>query len=123
MRLIDADELKQNLSSLVVGGEKAIEKTTYENSWIYGIHTAYREINEAPTIEIPQWIPCTDRLPEEIGDYLVTDYRGNVYCSSFDYILREKCFNYEDDGYPVEDDTVIAWMPLPEPYKREGEKE
>lgn len=124
MRLIDADELKQNLSSLVVGGEKAIEKTTYENSWIYGIHTAYREINEAPTIEIPQWIPCTDRLPEKTGYYLVSDRRGDVYSTNFDYLRGEMCFGYDDlDGCFVKDDTVIAWMPLPEPYKREGEKE
>ena len=30
---------------------------------------------------------------------------------------------YFEDGYWEEDgDCVIAWMPLPEPYKREGEK-
>ena len=53
MRLIDADKLKQNLESLVVGGEKAIKETTSGNNWIDGIHTAYREIDDAPTVERP----------------------------------------------------------------------
>ena len=87
-----------------------------------------------PTISIPvaeldttkdfaQWIPCSERLPDKLGDYLVTDIRGNVYCSTLDYVLKEKYFGYDDDGYFVKDDTVVAWMPLPKPYKKEGEAE
>lgn len=70
-----------------------------------------------------EWIPCSERLPDKLGDYLVTDIRGNVYCSTLDYVLKEKYFGYDDDGYFVKDDTVVAWMPLPKPYKKEGEAE
>ena len=112
-----------------------MDKEKAKNILISILHTdgAYMDYLESEEVEAikflasderphGEWIPCSERLPEEIGDYLVTDYRGNVYCSSFDYILGEKCFNYEDDGYPVEDDTIVAWMPLPEPYRKEGEE-
>lgn len=70
-----------------------------------------------------EWIPCSERLPDKIGDYIVSDIYGQVYSSTFDYVLKEKCFGYDNDDRDfVKDDTVVAWMPLPKPYQKEGEQ-
>ena len=64
------------------------------------------------------WIPCSERLPEEYGEYLVwwTDItRGQYY----------EIVQYEpDNGWIGEIPqafegkySVIAWQPLPEPFK------
>lgn len=67
-----------------------------------------------------EWIPVTERLPEESDDYLITNIAGDVEMAYFahpkDYTIskgewREIC--YEDD--------VIAWMPLPQSYRGESE--
>lgn len=79
-----------------------------------------------------RWIPCSERLPEESGRYLVT--RGLNACGSL--WNRIYIANYSDlMGIKSEKiwwqgnvgksdferiDDVIAWMPLPEPY-REGD--
>ena len=87
--------------------------------------------SENPT----EWIPVSERFPEEYGDYLITwttsqtkrpfigisegevtseyDYEHNRF--KFEWLLEDYVKNYPDV-------KVIAWMPLPEPYK-EGEKE
>lgn len=57
------------------------------------------------------WIPCKEKLPSENGHYLVSCKDGFV--SSDDY------FSYGWDDY----DDVIAWMPLPKPYKEGGKNE
>ena len=54
-----------------------------------------------------QWIPCSERLPEEGGYYLTTTMYQEVYC---DY--------WNGDNYD-RTEMVIAWMPLPEPWKGE----
>lgn len=110
MRLIDADELKEAME----------EHTDYKG---YLVCDPDEIIDLAPTIEIPQWIPCTDRLPDKTGYYLVSDRRGVVYSTSFDYLRMGKmCFGYDDlDGCFNEDNTVVAWMPLPTPYMKEGD--
>lgn len=75
-----------------------------------------------------EWIPCSERLPDEMGDYLVTekisDIEQAVYTSSFGHIRTgELCFYYEDDEcIAIKNEGIVAWMPLPEPYKR-GEAE
>lgn len=69
----------------------------------------------------PMWIPCSERLPEKQDCYLVTtkwkgSYSGDVYIETNMAVYREK---------PKEWDCVdvVAWMPLPEPYKAESEGE
>ena len=54
-----------------------------------------------------QWIPCSERLPERNGYYLVTGRQGAV---------NKRLYQ---DGYWYGNWTVIAWMPLPEPYKED----
>ena len=85
-----------------------------------------------------KWIPVSERLPEERGDYLVTQkatftdyvyisvigYAHNLYdVDEYDFADKKRPGWYEYDsewGYR-ECDDVIAWMPLPEPYKAESE--
>ena len=69
----------------------------------------------------PHWIPCSERLPEHDGElYLVTDYceqinRKRIHMSCC-YVNREGFWSDVPIGY-----KVIAWMPLPEPWKGEEE--
>lgn len=83
-------------------------------------------------LEEPKWIPCSERLPEANGRYLVT--RGLNACGAM--WNRVYLINYSDlmglkseriwwDGNVGKSDferidDVIAWMPLPESYKEES---
>lgn len=56
----------------------------------------------------PKWIPVSERLPEENGEYLVTREAKGVY----KYVDIVKKTNTSGD---IASD-IIAWMPLPEPW-------
>ena len=62
-------------------------------------------------------IPCSERLPSEQGQYLVTFPLCNgdpwVYVLSFS---KGKFYETDDEWGDVEYDDVTAWMPLPKPY-------
>ena len=68
----------------------------------------------------PQWIPCSERLPDKKDDYLCS-YNGCavVDICEYDPDRNEWGFFY-DGGWKVVS-NVTAWMPLPEPYK-EGQE-
>lgn len=80
---------------------------TYDKSCIIGV------IEDLPSAQ--QWIPCSERLPEQSGFYLVTyNWFGHLSRSIQHF-----------DGYDFKISTteigdVTAWMPLPEPYKEEN---
>lgn len=54
------------------------------------------------------WIPCSERLPEECGRYLVCN-DGVAWIADF--------FNSTWFGKRCRYSDVIAWQPLPTPYK------
>ena len=58
------------------------------------------------------WIPCSERLPEEEGMYLIT---SNLFGS----LEVQYVFYSENVQMFVCNGTPVAWMPLPEPYKGE----
>lgn len=67
-----------------------------------------------------RWVPCSERLPNKDeytkndGRFIVTD--GNrVYQGLFD-IYRGIFVKDYFGNVPVEDECVIAWQSLPEPY-------
>ena len=70
--------------------------------------------NIADALKSQRWIPVSEKLPSELGNYLVT-YRDdlNELCvdSDFYFTIRERFCCYDD---------IIAWMPLPQPYKAES---
>lgn len=77
-------------------------------------------VEQAITGMIPsarQWIPCSERLPEEDGTYFVSGVweNGDVEVGQLEYIADEHRFSN------VIYFNVDAWMPLPEPYREEAE--
>lgn len=58
-----------------------------------------------------KWIPCSERLPEEDGFYLVTITDGEqIAVCKMPFVESEWKGNWFDD-------EVIAWMSLPKPWK------
>ena len=63
-----------------------------------------------------RWIPCSERLPNEDGFYLVTITDGEqIAVCKMPFVE----FEWKDNWF---DDEVIAWMPLPSAYQREGDR-
>lgn len=65
---------------------------------------------DAQEVKNGWWIPCSERLPEEDGYYLVTN-------SKWGAPLRQIAL-WMTDGWSS-DNKPVAWMPLPEPYEEE----
>ena len=87
---------------------------------------AQRIIAQLPPAQ--QWIPCSERLPKAGIRYQVTFESGEVGYADFrnkifllDGSVKENVWEIEE--YYEEDGEVIAWMPLPEPYKAERSEE
>lgn len=69
-----------------------------------------------------EWIPCSERMPSESGDYLAT-IPLDADETYTEVLMYHNGRFYEDDdewGATYHDD-VIAWMPLPKPYREDGE--
>ena len=75
-------------------------------------------LNNMPSAQPePKWIPCSERLPDEYGDYLITKETIGWNMSAY----RTIDIAYFDTVWHKAD-KVLAWMPLPEPYQ-EGTNE
>lgn len=85
----------------------------------FGMQEAYEEAIEIVNKVVEEyndgWIPCSERLPETYDNLIICQRDGYVNVGW--YSLNE----FKDlNSVPYKD--VIAWQPLPEPYKPKGEK-
>ena len=90
-----------------------------------GVQIAMREIKALPSAQPEQrWIPCSERLPE------ADEYNGDVakyYLVQNEYgdmlVARYTHSDYWEQIYQLKpiSDEIVAWMPLPEPYREESE--
>lgn len=75
-----------------------------------------------PQEQEPRWIPVSERLPKEFETVILSTDKDEVFTA--DYLGKmndgSDCFD-DNDGMEWEGD-VLAWMPLPEPYKAESEE-
>lgn len=93
-----------------------------------------KDFNDALLVAIsalqePKWIPCSERLPE--NEYVLiskkptklsgSKWRVTVAIRTADPRSGKIC--WRDIGFgAIQDNEVLAWMPLPEPYREEGEQ-
>lgn len=138
MRLGDLDALKEYFKSRLLDCNEWIVKAKDKETKIRAsavkafIGEVIMTINNATTVDNPyqegyidgvlqaeklyakpldEWIPVSERLPEKKGYFLTSTVFNDVYCDFW-------------NGYEFErTEMILAWMPLPEPYKKEGDEE
>ena len=75
-----------------------------------------------------RWIPCSERLPNRFGKMLVTFIPGTLwtYVIIANYSdlmgIAKPCFligKVGKDDFANITSKVVAWMPLPEPYRED----
>lgn len=67
-----------------------------------------------------RWIPVSEKLPEEHKDVLTCGLGGFIEIQSFENAHDGYWEN--QNGARSDLDEVMAWMPLPEPYRAESEE-
>ena len=75
-------------------------------------------IKTLPSAQLEQqWTSCSERPPEEESEVLVTTSWNDV-CKAWysNGKWRAEFINEYDD------DEILAWMPLPEPYQKQGDQ-
>lgn len=121
-----ADELYENIKK---------GATFPQRQWFDGMAHAQSILEDLPSAQ--QWIPCSERLPEEDKDVLIayrykegegdtshteidiTSY-GNMYFGGnavHDFDGKRIKHWRQPFAYFTQNYEVVAWMPLPEPYK------
>lgn len=107
MRLIDADALIESIKRQC-GICKLMPDEEIRQTAIVMEKGLIEEVNNAPTVEPIEWIPCSERLPEKYGEYLVTA----IYIDK-PYVTTDEYFSYGWDDW----EEVIAWAERPKPWK------
>ena len=103
-----------------------------EGEFLKWLNSEYTETEQ-------RWIPvkwhdCTDEEREKYGfsddiavvsdNVMPDDNQEILVTTSHGYVEKDVC--YIDDGFSLDSgydwvDDIIAWMPLPEPYREEGD--
>jgi len=103
MRLIDANELKGEkirVSSKMLDGEK-------------------------PTLEQEprkdEWIPCSERMPDIEQDVLATTTLFGIREVTFAWRINDGEWLIREGSAEATNNDILAWMPLPMPYREDGE--
>lgn len=90
---------------------------------------AFSEDDDEPAIDMAikvlkqktEWIPVSERLPKEGIVVLTYDINKEIEFGEYQngkwYWLAESCTDYW-----AKNNGVVAWMPLPEPYKGDGKE-
>lgn len=129
--MIDETLLIEKLKKRAKGHEEDAEKSKYENfscdidelllRLADEVDAIIEVINEQP--KVGEWIPCSERLPKIADVYNVTrkisEDKYNFYISDSAYFDGQNTWhsdNRVNHGRKYLKD-VVAWMPLPEPYK------
>lgn len=128
MRLIDADALPEGKFQY---GEGEMLDPEFRKGWNAAIDDI---VAKEPTIECeiikriealplaaehPKcWIPVTEKLPSESGDYLCTiPLDAEETYTEVLAFHKGKFYEADDEWGATYHDDVLAWMPLPTPYK------
>ena len=110
--------------------DKALDEDRTVESYKDLLRECYKFLPSVSSSEKPnRWIPVSERLPEKFQRVLVTivNYKGNKVVRVAEYYNRKVkgVFQIKEnhEEWEIGEKGLLAWMPLPEPYKAESEEE
>ena len=89
-----------------------------DNRFTDGVAAVETLINTAP--KVGEWIPVSEGLPKEDYDTVLVFLESNIYDIAIwhsEYGFRPWYAGYFEEAAPEWESKVLAWQPLPEPYK------
>lgn len=94
-----------------MNNQQAIDRLVEHLGWGWTEETVEAIEMGIHALKETQWIPCSEKMPEDNTDVIVCFYSGTV-----------TEMRYWGNGifqgiYEHTAKTIVAWMPLPEPYK------
>ena len=91
----------------------------YPMDYAAAFETAIEALEKQATSE---WIPVSEGLPKEDYDTVLVFLESNIYDIAIwhsEYGFRPWYAGYFEEATPEWESKVLAWQPLPEPYKGE----
>lgn len=89
----------------LISRQELLKRTIYNP--LHVLYISSQDVLDCPSAQ--QWIPCSERLPDQNGKYLVVGRQKAINILKF------------DGGRWYGKWGVVAWMPLPEIYKGEND--
>jgi len=109
---IDAlDKVAEMFPYRIPGNAKTYRQ--YNEAWSDAIDAAENALEALPSPQ--QWIPCSERLPEDGRVVLWCNEHGSVFTTA----ITARFDNSWAVGKRHRSSRMVAWMPLPEPWKGE----
>lgn len=68
-----------------------------------------------------KWIPVSENVPEEFAEVLCCTDSDEIFIAKYLGKMNDGTACFDDDEGMMQEGDLIAWMPLPEPYKADGE--
>ena len=115
MRLIDADAVAEAIRDALRDEDNP--------NFILGLSVGLAYVTTAETIDaVPRWVPCEERLPEP--NVAVLGYApefNNIFAVYYDSVCGWMIWSPAyDEPFPSCQGEIVAWMPMPEPWKEES---
>lgn len=101
-----------------------IDWDTYNYTFDFYMDLLNRAYEQGKKDASSKWVPCSERLPED--KYVLISKKsskisGDKWCVTIAIRTadpRSRKIQWRDSGFGViQDDKVLAWMPLPTPYR------
>ena len=94
-----------------MNNQQAIDRLVKHLEWGWSEETVDAIEMGIHALKETQWIPCSERLPENAMNVIAQFSSGTVT------ELRYAGNGIFEGIYDYSTKVIIAWMPLPEPYK------
>ena len=94
---------------------------SHDIGFVAGLHRAKSLVRSLQSTNVaPDWIPCSEKLPSDFEEVIISvcDDHGDT---PYNYTtVGWKCEKYWISDNDCVCGDVLAWMPLPAPYKEKN---